>query len=139
MAIDKRTIGSICLDILSLLCGLAVIVLGVFSFIPPPSFEGIVIAVYLVLFGAVIAAFSLFFPRQLVALFGFYSYLVGRGLFFIFLAFLSFRTDWYHILVFCVLLVLGAVFVILQFFPIVPPPKGLIRNYNEDPPEPNAE
>ncbi|KAL9643437.1 hypothetical protein ABK040_010052 [Willaertia magna] len=140
---DRNFFINIALQIINLCVGIALIVVAILRFVGVGqslvtggnfalNVALVILGIYMILFGLLIILFTLFFPRILLAYFGFYQKWIGRGLFFIFLAGIAVSDAIMSIVLAIVVAIVGIIYCVFQFIPIIPPPRALIPIFTDD-------
>ncbi|GAM20716.1 hypothetical protein SAMD00019534_038910 [Acytostelium subglobosum LB1] len=114
--------------VLNILVGILIVASGIYYFVATDFWHFVtnfVIGVYYIFFGIMIVILEIVFPARILALFGFYTYWIGKGLFFIFLGLLIIRDSGFLLFSGIVVLAVGLILCIIQFISAVSKPRPL--------------
>ncbi|KAK9447503.1 Golgi apparatus membrane protein TVP15 [Limtongia smithiae] len=110
--------------IVNLVVGALMILGGISSFFPL-SFQSVIIALYIILLGALVVTAEFSLPSQITKYASFLMSFVGRGLFYIFMGALILAPGALRIVGGAVIMLVGAIFVVLEFTPSIEPPTNM--------------
>ncbi|ODQ73533.1 hypothetical protein LIPSTDRAFT_70542 [Lipomyces starkeyi NRRL Y-11557] len=97
---------------------------GIASFFPL-GFRTVVLAIYTILFGALVITAEFSMPSQIARYASFLMSFIGRGLFYIFIGALILAPGALRIVGGSVVMLVGAIFIVLEFTPSIEPPTNM--------------
>ncbi|KAJ8099701.1 Golgi apparatus membrane protein TVP15 [Lipomyces tetrasporus] len=103
----------------------ALMVLGGLSSFFPLSFRTVVLAIYTILFGALVILAEFSMPNQVARYASFLMSFIGRGLFYIFMGALVLAPGALRIVGGSVIMLVGAIYIVLEFTPSIEPPSNM--------------
>ncbi|KAK9247325.1 Golgi apparatus membrane protein TVP15 [Lipomyces tetrasporus] len=103
----------------------ALMALGGLSSFFPLSFRTVVLAIYTILFGALVILAEFSMPNQVARYASFLMSFIGRGLFYIFMGALVLAPGALRIVGGSVIMLVGAIYIVLEFTPSIEPPSNM--------------
>jgi len=103
----------------------AITLLGGIAHIFPPSIQGIVLAVYLIIFGLCLGLLEFQIPPQVSRYASFLFSFIGRGVFYIFIGSLLLGSYTLSKIAGGMVGGVGIIFVVLEFIPSIEPPANM--------------
>ncbi|KAK9236800.1 Golgi apparatus membrane protein TVP15 [Lipomyces kononenkoae] len=110
--------------IVNLVIGALMILGGISSFFPL-GFRSVVLAIYTILFGSLVITAEFSMPNQIARYASFLMSFIGRGLFYIFIGALILAPGALRIVGGSVIMLVGAIFIVLEFTPSIEPPTNM--------------
>ncbi|KAK9358293.1 Golgi apparatus membrane protein TVP15 [Lipomyces starkeyi] len=110
--------------IVNLVIGALMVLGGIASFFPL-GFRTVVLAIYTILFGALVITAEFSMPSQIARYASFLMSFIGRGLFYIFIGALILAPGALRIVGGSVVMLVGAIFIVLEFTPSIDPPTNM--------------
>ncbi|KAK9374529.1 Golgi apparatus membrane protein TVP15 [Lipomyces chichibuensis] len=110
--------------IVNLVIGALMVLGGIASFFPL-GFRTVVLAIYTILFGALVITAEFSMPSQIARYASFLMSFIGRGLFYIFIGALILAPGALRIVGGSVVMLVGAIFIVLEFTPSIEPPTNM--------------
>ncbi|KAK9354158.1 Golgi apparatus membrane protein TVP15 [Lipomyces doorenjongii] len=110
--------------IVNLVIGALMVLGGIVSFFPL-GFRTVVLAIYTILFGALVITAEFSMPSQIARYASFLMSFIGRGLFYIFMGALILAPGALRIVGGSVIMLVGAIFIVLEFTPSIEPPTNM--------------
>ncbi|KAK9311811.1 Golgi apparatus membrane protein TVP15 [Lipomyces starkeyi] len=110
--------------IVNLVIGALMVLGGIASFFPL-GFRTVVLAIYTILFGALVITAEFSMPSQIARYASFLMSFIGRGLFYIFIGALILAPGALRIVGGSVIMLVGAIFIVLEFTPSIDPPTNM--------------
>jgi hypothetical protein len=102
-----------------------IMVFGGVSQFFPISFQGVVVGVYVILFGLATALLEFRIPDQVAKYCSFYFSFIGRGVFYSFIGCITLGDTVLRIVAGSLLIFLGVVYFALEFVPSIEPPANM--------------
>ncbi|KAK9455078.1 Golgi apparatus membrane protein TVP15 [Dipodascopsis uninucleata] len=96
----------------------------------PLGFRNVVVALYIIMFGSLVILAEFALPSQVVRYASFLMSFIGRGMFYIFMGALVLAPGIIRVVAGSVTMLVGAIYVVLEFTPSIEPPSNM-REENE--------
>ncbi|KAK9381553.1 Golgi apparatus membrane protein TVP15 [Kockiozyma suomiensis] len=103
----------------------ALMILGGFSSFFPLGFRSVILGLYTVLFGSLVVAAEFSMPTQIAQYASFLLSFLGRGMFYILVGAFILGPGPLRIVGGAVILLVGAIYVVLEFTPSIEPPTNM--------------
>ncbi|KAK9468601.1 Golgi apparatus membrane protein TVP15 [Lipomyces arxii] len=110
--------------IVNMVAGALMILGGISSFFPL-SFRSIILALYTILFGSLVIMSEFSIPSSVARYASFLMSFIGRGMFYIFIGALIIAPNALRVVGGSVIMLVGAIFVVLEFMPSIEPPTNM--------------
>ncbi|KTW30867.1 hypothetical protein T552_00577 [Pneumocystis carinii B80] len=108
-----------------------IMILGGISQFFPLGFKNIIIGIYVIMFGIVTGVLEFFVPPQTAKYCSFFFSFLGRGIFYVFVGGLLLDNSILRIVSGAIVIIIGIVYLLLEFIPKVTPPSNM-RNFSLD-------